>query len=100
MQCGERVVRRVPPLLGVVPLEHGKVGDPEKTKILGHVASFLEGLVLRSILLPKTEPKKTPLLAEMLHALVHDCGVFGPARRPRQQPEIISFNFSERNYFF
>ena len=46
MRRGEGMVRRVPALLFLVPLEHGKVGDPEKTEVFRGIAGLLESAML------------------------------------------------------
>src|ERR1700678_187936 len=52
---GERMVRRIPPALGLVPLEHGKIGDPEKSVICGCTLS-LEKLVTACEFLCQRQP--------------------------------------------
>src|SRR6476646_6472494 len=46
MRRSTRMVGRVPAVLLVVILKHGKVGDPKEFEIVRHVTSALECLVL------------------------------------------------------
>src|SRR5439155_11370059 len=92
MQRSEWMMRRLPALLSFVPLEHGEIRNPEKTKIFFGVAGLLEALMLGRILLSQIQPQKSALFAEMLEALVHDRSIFFATSRPSQQPEIVWFD--------
>ena len=49
------MVRRIPPALGLVPLEHRKIGNPEKSVICG-CTLFLEKLVTVCEFLRQRQP--------------------------------------------
>src|SRR5215831_20662025 len=55
----ERMVRRHPLLLALVPLEHGKVRDPEEAVVLRRIARLLEDSVPVGILLRQRQPQQS-----------------------------------------
>src|SRR5439155_23177148 len=83
MQRGEGMVRRIPALLGLVPLEHREVAHPEEMEI-----SLLKCSVLWCIFLFEIETKIAAFFTKVLHRLVHDRSRLGPLRCSGQQPEI------------
>src|SRR5437016_5612035 len=94
------MVRRVPALLSVVPLEHGEVSDPEKTEIMVSVAGLLERFVSGGVFLRQIRTQVAALLAEVLHVLIHRGGVLWTIEGAGQNPEVLGSDAGEFENLF
>ena len=89
------MVRRIPALLGLVPLEHREVGHPQEMEI-----SLLKCSVLWCICLCEIETKIAAFFTKVLHRLVHDRRRVRLLQCSGQQPEIACLDIAKPQNFF
>src|SRR5258708_25931779 len=95
MRRGERMVRRIPALAALIPLEHGKIRDPQETKILLRVAGLLEDAVPLSVFLSQRQSQQSrrrinrQLLRRNLAIAWKRC-LLATLRRPRDDHDEIA----------